>query len=724
MKVLIIGGAGYLGLPLSDIFIERDFEVTVYDNFTYTNQTYLKNKVKVINDDVKNIKNYSDILSEFELVYYLVSPRLHELTHEYQVEESVGLLEKTIELINKKTKFIFTSSCSVYGSTTEFVNENSELQKTSLYSKLKIRCEQLILSRNNSNYKIVRLSTLYGESRYMRNDIFINELIYDYKNGRTLKIFDPESNRPHLHVKDCASILYHFFAEDCYLTGLIGKEPLPNIINIGFNQLNTTKRNIAELIRELTDNDVNIKYVDSEDSRSYSVDFKLMNRILNHHRTEYKDGINGLLNYQPIIASIESWDTVLDYYLPNSASKTWYMLEEGRLDYPKVFGIWSILNIEDNFKLFDRDTIKEVITPYFGEHVIYLTKDKIKNNRHLYLINVWDNNFFRKNREVGFKCISEQYIKDVKENRCKIVMIHHFEGYSGSSSRNDDLEIIDSWINELNLPHENVYYIHGNLLIDEVRKERGLKFKCYPISIFDSWVDFKVVKNIIDYKPVNNKNLILSYNRKPRPHRVYLVKELLKWGLFDRSKISLGQFEFDEEEQPSDFEHISKMTPILIDRTLDINWAPNIEISDFEETFISIVTETLVDESVLFISEKIWKPIVLGHPFLIMGNINTLKYLKSLGFKTFDIWIDESYDEEPNHFKRVDMIVSEVNKFKDKSIEELQKLREEMKETCIYNRQNFINMVRSKYFCNSDDWCDNKKPIIDIYKTIYNQFKN
>lgn len=724
MKVLIIGGAGYLGLPLSDIFIERDFDVTVYDNFTYTNLTYLKNKVKVISDDVKNIEKYEKKISEFDLIYYLVSPRLGELNHEYQIEEPINLFEKTLRLVNKKTKFVFTSSCSVYGSTKEFVNEKSELQKTSLYSKLKIRCEQILLSKNNPNFKIVRLSTLYGESRYIRNDIFINELVNDYKNGRMLKIFDPESARPNLHVKDCASLLFHFFGENCYLTGLVGPEPLPNIINIGFNELNTTKRNIAELIKEISSNQVDIKYVDSEDSRSYTVDFSLMKRILSHHRTEYKDGIKRLIEYKPIIASIEDWDSVLDYYLPNSASKTWYMLEERKLDYPKVFGVWSIFNIEDNFKLFDRDTIKEITTPYFDEHIVYLTKDKIGDNNHLYLINVWDNSFFRKNRNIGFKCLSEQYINDVKNNKCKIVMIHHFEGYSGSSQENDDLEIIDSWINELQLPHENVYYIHGNLLIDEVRKQRGLKFKCYPISIFDSWVDFKIVKQVIDFKPKDNKNLILSYNRKPRPHRVYLVKELIKYGLFDRGKISLGHFEFDEEEQPADFEEISKMTPILIDRTLDINWAPNIEVSDFEDTFISIVTETLVDESVLFISEKIWKPIVLGHPFLIMGNVGTLTYLKSLGFKTYDRWIDESYDQEIIHFKRVDMIVNEVNKFKDKTIEELQQIRQEMREVCEFNRNNFIQMVKNKYFCNQDDWCDNKKPIIDIYKTIYNQFNN
>ena len=108
----------------------------------------------------------------------------------------------------------------------------------------------------------------------------------------------------------------------------------------------------------------------------------------------------------------------------------------------------------------------------------------------MYLINVYDNNFFRKNKDIGFKCISEKYLNDVREHRSKIVMIHQFEGYSGMNIYNNDLETIDGWIKGLNLPDSGIHYIHGNLLVDEVRKQRGLKFECHPISIFDSWVEW------------------------------------------------------------------------------------------------------------------------------------------------------------------------------------------------------------------------------------------
>ena len=174
-----------------------------------------------------------------------------------------------------------------------------------------------------------------------------------------------------------------------------------------------------------------------------------------------------------VYCSLEDWDSVLDYYRPNGASKSWYLRETGVFDYPKMWGIWNLFNIEDGNKPFGHDVIVDNVSPNYGDNVIFQTKEEIQGKKHLYIINVFDNRFFTKNQFIGFKCISQQYIDDIKNGRCKIVMIHQFEGYSASSSHNNDLDIINSWIKELELPDESVYYIHGNLLVDKVRKEKG-----------------------------------------------------------------------------------------------------------------------------------------------------------------------------------------------------------------------------------------------------------
>jgi hypothetical protein len=119
--------------------------------------------------------------------------------------------------------------------------------------------------------------------------------------------------------------------------------------------------------------------------------------------------------------------------------------------------------------------------------------------------------------------------------------------------------------------------------------------------------------------------------------------------------------------------------------------------SDYEKTFISVVSETLVDEGTLFITEKTWKPIMVGHPFMILGNQGTLKYLKSIGYKTFSPWINEEYDDISDSATRLIKIVEELEKLSKKSVEELLEIRKEMGDICKHNQENFNNRFKMKY---------------------------
>jgi nucleoside-diphosphate-sugar epimerase len=704
MKILIIGGGGYLGIPLSNSL--NDCDVTVYDKFMYSNITYLNNNILVIKDDVSNIENYNELLNSQDIIVYLTSPRLLELTDSSQLIEPISQFKKTIEAIkNKNVRFIFSSSCSVYGKRNDIVDENSSTQVTSLYSELKINCENILLEQNNPKFKIVRLSTLYGSSKLTRNDVLINNLIQDIKDNKPIEIFDPLAERPHIHIKDCVRVLISIIHSD-----FNGK-----IINVGNDNLNISKKHLVEKIRQTVKPNLEYHLINSEDSRSYKVNFSLLESHIQFEYTSFEDGIRELMNDTEIICSLEDWDTVFDYYRPNGSSSSWYLKETGKFDFPKAWGVWNLFDIENGNKVWGDHILRENILVSYLSNINYNEKLNIQNKKHLYLINVYDNKFFNKNKDIGFKCISEKYLSDVREGRADIVMIHQFEGYSGMNIYNNDLEVIDWWIKDSKLPDDSIHYIHGNLLVDEVRKQRGLNFKCHPVSIFDSWIDYRILKNeIVNFNPIDEKYLMLSYNRNPRPHRIHLVNELIKNDLFDKGKISLGKFDSHDE-----YDKLSEMTPIEIDRTLDINWAANIEISDYESTFISVVTETLIDTSILFMSEKIWKPIVVGHPFILLGNVNTLSYLKDQGYKTFEKWIDESYDQEPDHHKKIDKVIKELNKFKSKSLEELMKIRKEMYEVCIFNRNKFVEIIKDKYDYDGHGWSNNKKPIEEILRKIW-----
>lgn len=704
MKILIIGGGGYLGIPLSNGL--NDCDVTVYDKFMYSNITYLNNNISVIKDDVSNIENYCELLNSQDIIVYLASPRLLELTDSSQLIEPISQFKKTIDTIkNKSVRFIFSSSCSVYGKRNDVVDENSTTQVTSLYSELKIKCENILIEQNNPKFKIVRLSTLYGSSKLSRNDVLINNLIQDIKDNKPIEIFDPFAERPHIHIRDCVKVLNSIILSD-----FNGK-----IINVGKDNLNINKKDLIEKIRQTVEPNLEYRLVNSEDSRSYKVNFSLLESHIQFEYISFEDGIKELINDTEIICSLEDWDTLFDYYRPNGSSPSWYLKETEKFDYPKSWGVWNLFDIENGNKVWEDNILRENILVSYLSNINYNEKSNIGNKKHLYLINVYDNKFFNKNKDIGFKCISEKYLNDVRDGRADIVMIHQFEGYSGMNIYNNDLEVIDGWIKDSKLPDDCVHYIHGNLLVDEVRKQRGLNFKCHPISIFDSWIDYRILKNeIVNFNPIDEKYLMLSYNRNPRPHRIHLVNELIKNDLFTKGKISLGKFEPHDE-----YDKLSAMTPIEIDRTLDINWAANIEISDYESTFISVVTETLIDTSILFMSEKIWKPIVVGHPFILLGNVNTLSYLKDQGYKTFEKWIDESYDKEPDHHKKIDKVIQELNKFKSKSLEELMEIRNEMYEVCTFNRNKFVEIIKEKYDYDGHGWSNNKKPIEEILRKIW-----
>jgi hypothetical protein len=350
----------------------------------------------------------------------------------------------------------------------------------------------------------------------------------------------------------------------------------------------------------------------------------------------------------------------------------------------------------------------KVCPPIYNENIVYLTMDKIGDDKHIYIINIYNMSFFRDNYDIGFKCVSEKYLEDVRNGKCKILLFLTYEGYSGSKG-NDDFEIIEKWRKESNLPPFSVYYACGNLLCKEIVRNKELFINVEPILDFEAWNRFSYDK-IVEYDPIDNRNLFLMYNRNPRPHRVRFLIELLKNNIFNRGFVSLGDVNMYNpeiylipKEDKNHFNFLKDNSPIHIESApnLHYNLACNITTEDYDKTFISIISETLTYEDTLFISEKTWKPIMVGHPFIILGNKGTLKFLKSIGYRTFDKWFNEDYDDDDDETIRINKIVKILTDYCQKTKEELLSIREEMKEVCKRNQQNFIRLYGLKYGSNN-----------------------
>lgn len=716
MKIIIFGGAGYIGTKLCKKLKDNGNHITIYDSFKFNNPYKIKFVDKIIKDDVLNIENHKDIFEDVDKIVYLISPRLDDIKDDKQIEIELKNLKTVLDLVKNNTHFYFTSSCSVYGVNENVVNETTPVMVTGLYSKLKIESENLISKYENLKYIILRLSTLYGDGDILRNDILINNLINCYRNNQKIEIFDSNASRPHIHINDCIELFLHVMSFDFD----------NKIINVGFNELNITKKELISAIEKSLNKKLEVMYHDTKDSRSYVVDFSLLKKLMpeNFIFIKYSQGLFNLYFSKKLIFSLEDWDSIINYHRPNGSSRTWYLEETGEISIPKMWGKWNVFDTENNNKLFNQNVFKELVLPHFyNDCVEVLTKGKVENNKHIYFINIFDPSFFVKNLEIGFKCISDEYLEDIRKNKSAIVMMNVMEGYSGCDN-NFDLEIIDKWINESELPHENVHYLSGNLMIDEIRKIKNLKFKCHGISSFDFWLNYIDVKSYktIEFKPKSEKFHFLTYNRNPRRHRLLFLSKLLQKNLLNYGKVSCNNFDVTNFSHESWFDlvkNLNEIVPIIINKPLEINWANDMTLNDYEETFVSVVTETLVDKNTLFISEKIWKPIALGHPFIILGNKGSLAYLKENGFKTFDKWFDESYDESEDMEEKIEIIVNIIDSIKNKTIDELIQIRYEMKEICEYNRNRFIKMVEDKYTFDGEFGNGLKEIQLNIFE-IYN----
>jgi hypothetical protein len=196
---------------------------------------------------------------------------------------------------------------------------------------------------------------------------------------------------------------------------------------------------------------------------------------------------------------------------------------------------------------------------------------------------------------------------------------------------------------------------------------------------------------------VNKVKKFINFNRSPRSHRVAFTSLLAEYDLLDNGYVSLGSRETVAFKTNADIltyirinfpeiykfsingniyklilsgcEKLIKLLPLTID-TDDFTYGPTFgysgDLMDFyNKSYFSIVSSTYyfsIDENAITLNEKEYKPILAKHPFILVSAPGTLALLKTLGFKTFDKWFDERYDNETNDEDRMLKLINEVNR--------------------------------------------------------------
>lgn len=212
--------------------------------------------------------------------------------------------------------------------------------------------------------------------------------------------------------------------------------------------------------------------------------------------------------------------------------------------------------------------------------------------------------------------------------------------------------------------------------------------------------------NNLKYQPKieNSKSKVFScYNNLIsgfRSYRLLLVSHLNEKNLLDKGSVSCNlNDQFGSWTQSVKSEFLSKNAKIKIFNTFSKLNSPLIadqdnthgalsaepEFTDINQCHWHVVTETVFFQEKLHLTEKVFKPIVNRLPFILVAAPGNLAYLKSYGFKTFDQWIDESYDNEKDPEKRIEMIVHEIEKLCNLSNDKLNTITEEIQEVVDYN---------------------------------------
>ncbi len=282
MKVLVTGGAGYIGSILSRILLEKGYDVTCLDRLFFGIDPIkdIADRINLIKDDVRWFK--PEILKDKDAVFDLASLS-NDPSGELDPQKTLEINYKgrvRVAKLSKKygvAKYVLASSCSVYGFQEKILKEESNLNPLTTYAKANVSAEKEILPLASKSFSatVLRQATVYGYSPRMRFDLAINGMTLGfYKNGKIPIMRDGKQWRPFIHVKDTSNAFVKILEADAELVN-------GQIFNAGSNEQNIQIYDLAQLIAKSINLPFNYEWYGSPDKRSYRVSFNKIKETLN-----------------------------------------------------------------------------------------------------------------------------------------------------------------------------------------------------------------------------------------------------------------------------------------------------------------------------------------------------------------------------------------------------------------------------------------------------------
>ena len=248
-KILITGGAGYIGSTLVPMLLDSGYFVTVIDKFLYRQNSLAhvchQKNLQIVKADIRR----QDIVKKYLCDSDVVLPLAALVGAPICSQDPVGArsinhdaILDLFRLLSKDQIVIMPTTNSAYGSgdNNNLCTEESELKPISQYAIEKVEIEKELMQRDNSIS--FRLATVFGMSPRMRTDLLVNDFTYRAVNDRFIVLFESHYKRNYIHVRDVSRAFLHALNHYDALKG--------NIYNVGLSTANVSKKELCEIIKK------------------------------------------------------------------------------------------------------------------------------------------------------------------------------------------------------------------------------------------------------------------------------------------------------------------------------------------------------------------------------------------------------------------------------------------------------------------------------------------
>ena len=296
-KILITGGAGYIGSMLCTKLLEEGHMVTVVDLLKYDkgslNHLYFNKNFKLICDDIRKVNLMKKLIKQHDFIIplaALVGAPLCEKFKKEALSTNLGSIKTLCNFATKKNKVIYLTTNSGYGigEKNKYCDEKSPLKPISLYGRTKCEGEDLVRSKIK-NHVCFRLATVFGHSYRMRSDLLVNNFVYTAIKKKKLTLFEPHFRRNFIHVRDVVNAIIFTMKNFNRLKD--------NVYNLGLSSANISKIMLARKIQKQYKK-LRIKIVTNRkdpDKRDYFVSNKKIEKKGFKAKISLEDGISELI---------------------------------------------------------------------------------------------------------------------------------------------------------------------------------------------------------------------------------------------------------------------------------------------------------------------------------------------------------------------------------------------------------------------------------------------